>query len=99
MRITRLTAVVLRAFLDEPDAGHYGYDLMRECAVGSARLYPILDQLERAGWVDRSRSAGPPPGRVAYRLTATGQLSARREIAARGRSRGLRVLVPGWGHR
>jgi PadR family transcriptional regulator PadR len=98
MRITRLTVVVLRAFLDEPSTPRYGYDLMRACGLGSARLYPILDQLERAGWLERERRSG---ARVGYRLTAAGQRSARMELARRPSAvgLGLGVLRPGWGHR
>jgi PadR family transcriptional regulator PadR len=87
MRVTVAVAIVLRAFLADPTEDRYGYDLMRQCGMGSGKLYPILDRLEKAGWLRRARErldtavAGRPP-RVLYRLTAEGQRAARLELAA-----------------
>ncbi|HWN61971.1 MAG TPA: helix-turn-helix transcriptional regulator, partial [Streptosporangiaceae bacterium] len=38
---------VLRAFLDEPTAPRYGYDLMKAASLQSGTLYPLLARLER----------------------------------------------------
>jgi DNA-binding PadR family transcriptional regulator len=87
MRVTVAVAVVLRVFLSDPAEQRYGYDLMKQTALGSSKLYPILDRLERAGWLCRDPEivdpavAGRPP-RVFYRLTGTGQRAARLELAA-----------------
>jgi PadR family transcriptional regulator PadR len=107
MRMTLNVAVVVRACLGSPSEPRYGYDLMRECGFGSGKLYPILDRLERSGWLDRRREevdpsvAGRPP-RVLYRLTAEGERAARRELAQLGERLGMPArdtigLRPGWG--
>jgi DNA-binding PadR family transcriptional regulator len=78
---------VLTELLEDPTAPHYGYELMRITGVKSGSLYPILDQLERAGWLEaqweelREGRAGRPPRRW-YRLTALGQAAAPSAIAA-----------------
>ena len=105
MRVTVAVAVVLRAFLSDPAADRYGYDLMKETGLGSSKLYPILDRLEKAGWLRRDREAVEPaaagrPARVFYRLTAEGQRAARLELAAlsdqlRGPARRVGQLMPG----
>jgi PadR family transcriptional regulator, regulatory protein PadR len=87
MQVTVAVAVVLRAFLDDPVRARYGYDLMRQTGFASGKLYPILDRLDQAGWLDRERevtdaSAEGRPPRVFYRLTATGIPAARAECAA-----------------
>src|SRR5580693_4561661 len=38
---------VLRAFLDEPAAPRYGYDLMKAAGLQSGTLYPLLARLEQ----------------------------------------------------
>jgi DNA-binding PadR family transcriptional regulator len=87
MRVTVAVAVVLKAFLSHAAEDRYGYDLMKETGLGSSKLYPILDRLEKAGWLRRDREIIDPvaagrPARVFYRLTAEGQRAARLELAA-----------------
>jgi PadR family transcriptional regulator, regulatory protein PadR len=76
---------ILTVMLDAPTDPHYGYELMRATGVKSGTLYPILEQLERAGWLDarwedlnEDRSGRPP--RRWYRLTGLGQVAAREAI-------------------
>ena len=47
---------VLRAFLEDPAAPRYGYDLMKAAGLKSGTLYPMLGGLEDDGWL-------PPHGR------------------------------------
>jgi DNA-binding PadR family transcriptional regulator len=42
---------VLRAFLDDPSAPRYGYDLMRAAGLKSGTLYPLLSRLADDGLV------------------------------------------------
>ncbi|MEU4162971.1 helix-turn-helix transcriptional regulator [Actinoplanes sp. NPDC026670] len=106
MRVTVAVAVVLRAFLDDPAEQRYGYDLMKQTGFGSGKLYPILDRLEKAGWLERSHENADPavlgrPARVHYRLTGVGTRAATLELAAlndrlrRPQRRSVR-LFPGW---
>lgn len=45
------TVAVLRSLLDLPD-GDYGYRIMTRARVSSGTVYPILQRLERAGWIE-----------------------------------------------
>lgn len=72
---------ILGSLLETPTDPHYGYELMRATRVKSGSLYPILGQLEQAGWVEafwedanREREGRPP--RRWYRLTGLGRVSA-----------------------
>ena len=51
---------VLRAFLADPSARRYGYDLMQATGYPSGKLYPILARLQRAGWLGRTPEAVDP---------------------------------------
>jgi len=73
--------------LDDVAKDRYGYDLMRETGYPSGKLYPILARLQKAGWLERKRELIDPtverrPARTLYRLSATGVVAARQELAA-----------------
>ena len=46
MRMTAPLQRVLRAFLEDPAAPRYGYDLMKAAGLPSGTLYPMLARLE-----------------------------------------------------
>jgi PadR family transcriptional regulator, regulatory protein PadR len=85
MRVTPATVKVLQALLSDPTAQHYGYELMRATKVKSGSLYPILERLEYAGWLESrwekvdERQEGRPSRRY-YMLTALGQRRAGRAV-------------------
>ncbi|GAA0266166.1 PadR family transcriptional regulator [Cryptosporangium japonicum] len=86
MRITVPTARVLAALLADPDADHYGLELMQAAGLASGTLYPILRRLTEAGWLTASWEDVDPaeagrPARRYYRLTAEGATEARRALA------------------
>ena len=101
MKLTGPLERVLRAFLADPAAPRYGYDLMKASGLPSGTLYPMLSRLQEQGVVS---SAWEPPGgdgsgrpaRRYYFLTDEGIESARQELAradsarqgARGTARG-----------
>jgi PadR family transcriptional regulator, regulatory protein PadR len=109
MRITPATVKVLQALMEAPAARYYGYALMRATRLKSGSLYPILERLESAGWVDSQweeideTKEGRPPRRY-YQLTALGQECASQAIddffaqfgvtVTTGRSRLGRVIMP-----
>lgn len=72
---------VLSALLERPTEPHYGYALMRATGVKSGSLYPILEQLQTAGWLTAEWESidehvlGRPPRRL-YRLTGEGKRAA-----------------------
>ena len=77
---------VLRAFLEDPAAPRYGYDLMKTAGLPSGTLYPMLARLEDEGlvsseWEPPPADAGGRPPRRYYRLTAEGAQTARLELA------------------
>jgi len=101
IRVTAAVSKVLAAFLEDPEADHYGLELMRASGHPSGTLYPILLRLQNAGWVvarweDIDPVATGRPARRYYRLTPDGRVSARAEIAALQAqlSRGLGAANP-----
>ena len=80
---------VLRAFLADPAAPRYGYDLMRAARLPSGTLYPMLARLQDEGlvtseWESRpggDEDVGGRPPRKYYKLTGEGVRVARLELA------------------
>ena len=75
---------VLRAFLEDPAAPRYGYDLMKAAVLKSGTLYPMLGRLEdqklvTSAW-ETPQEDGQRP-RKYYQLTGEGIRVARRELA------------------
>jgi len=78
---------VLEAFLDAGEGGRlYGLQIMKEAGIASGTLYPILDRLEDAGWIEGEwglpEQAGRPARRY-YSLTGAGITEAARAVAGR----------------
>jgi DNA-binding PadR family transcriptional regulator len=72
---------VLRAFLDQPGKPQSGADIWRATGVMSGSLYPILNRLETAGWLNSQWEDIDPklvcrPAKRLYQLTAEGASSA-----------------------
>lgn len=89
MRPTGPLFKVLNAFLEEPVRELYGLELLRATGLKSGTLYPLLDRLDRSGWVDsrweeRDTASGPGPRRRFYRLTGTGLHEARQMLVDHG---------------
>ena len=84
MKMTAPLERVLRAFLDDPAAPRYGYDLMKAAGLKSGTLYPMLGRLEAdklvtSAW-ETPQADGQRP-RKYYRLTGEGIRVARLELA------------------
>ena len=75
---------VLGAFLADPAAPRYGYDLMKAARLPSGTLYPLLARLERESLVasawETPQQEGQRP-RKYYELTGEGIRLARLELA------------------
>ena len=89
MQMTAALERVLRAFLEDPAAPRYGYDLMKVASLKSGTLYPMLNRLEgqelvTSGW-ETPQQAGERPRRY-YRLTGEGIRVARLELAQASRN-------------
>ncbi|WP_040713313.1 PadR family transcriptional regulator [Nocardia takedensis] len=99
-RITNNVAAVLREFLDDPTAQHYGFELMRACEISSGTLYPIVARLEKAGWIeghveDIDPKAEGRPARRYYTMTAAGEFAATQALDKLA----ARLRLPGWSPR
>jgi PadR family transcriptional regulator, regulatory protein PadR len=75
---------VLGAFLADPAAPRYGYDLMNAARLPSGTLYPLLARLERqklvvSAWETPQQDGQRP--RKYYQLTGEGIRIARLELA------------------
>jgi PadR family transcriptional regulator PadR len=86
VKLTRPLERVLRVFLADTSARHYGYDLMKAAGLPSGTLYPMLARLEGEGlvssqWESRPGEAGGRPPRKYYRLTGEGARVARLGLA------------------
>lgn len=80
-RRERAEGLVLVAFLSDPGACRFGYDLMQTLGFGSGKLYPILARFERDGWLETGFEDVNPhvakrPARRWYRLTEQGKAAA-----------------------
>jgi PadR family transcriptional regulator len=89
---------VLQAFLEDPAAPRYGYDLMKAAGLKSGTLYPMLSRLEHeklvtSGW-ETPQNQGERP-RKYYRLTGEGIRVARLELAHASSGHRPAVVVPG----
>jgi DNA-binding PadR family transcriptional regulator len=77
---------VLRVFLSDISAHHYGYDLMKAAGLPSGTLYPMLARLQDQGlvtseWEPAPVDANGRPPRKYYQLTGDGIRVARLELA------------------
>lgn len=75
---------VLGAFLADPAAPRYGYDLMKAARLPSGTLYPLLARLEQQELVSSAWETPQQDGqrpRKYYQLTAEGIRVARLELA------------------
>jgi DNA-binding PadR family transcriptional regulator len=96
MRMTGPLERVLAAFLADPAAPRYGYDLMKAARLPSGTLYPLLARLEHqklvaSAW-ETPQQEGQRP-RKYYQLTGEGIRIARLELA-RASARRRRVPTP-----
>jgi PadR family transcriptional regulator PadR len=88
-RVGRATIDVLAVLLDA-DEPRWGLEIIKATGRPSGTVYPLLDRLERAGWVtsrwdDDEQRRGPR--RRLYALTRDGAIEARRACARAGQRR------------
>jgi PadR family transcriptional regulator PadR len=99
-RMTTQTLSVLSTMLGEPEADWYGLDLSKRSGLKPGTIYPILDRLLKAGWLERRWEQIDPvaegrPRRRLYRLTGVGAPAARRALDDHLISLGQPVPSPG----
>jgi PadR family transcriptional regulator PadR len=105
MRMTTERIRVLAEMLGDPGAEWYGLELSKRSHLKPGTIYPILDRLLKADWVERRWEAIDPtvegrPRRRLYRLTPHGATQARweldRQLAALQPSEGASQKAPGY---
>jgi PadR family transcriptional regulator PadR len=80
--MTYILQLLLCALLEGPETGMYGAELTRDTGVGAGSVYPALQRLEDAGWLEsRWVHESPPPARHYYQLTPSGEQQARAALA------------------
>lgn len=89
VRITGPTLKALAMFLELHPKQLSGADIMNEKKILSGTLYPMLDRLEAAGWLESEWEKIDPakakrPRKRLYHLTAYGVAQAKREILTLG---------------
>lgn len=83
-RITPATLDVLQCLLSGDSA--WGLQIIKLTQRPAGSVYPILERLERSGWVNsewEDDPARPGPRRRLYSLTTDGALAAREVVASR----------------
>lgn len=95
--MTSATWRVVCTFLAPDVRDLSGADIARETGLASGSLYPILNRLEKAGWLASKWEVGDPallkrPRRRLYRITAVGVQRSREAARQMQESFG----VPAW---
>lgn len=84
-RVTPATLDVLSALLDAR-ASTWGLAIIKSSGRPAGSVYPILERLEKSGWVTSDWADEPDrpgPRRRYYELTVEGERAARTHLAAR----------------
>ncbi|MET8064681.1 PadR family transcriptional regulator [Micromonospora sp. NPDC005686] len=91
-RIGRATVDVLTVLLDS-EQPRWGLEIIKATGRPSGTVYPLLDRLERAGWVTSSWDDQDRKGarRRLYVLTRDGATEARRICQRAAQRRTLRI--------
>jgi DNA-binding PadR family transcriptional regulator len=77
LRMTLQTQLVLDQLLNAPDNELYGLEVIRQSGLTAGTVYPIMQRLERAGWVTSRWEKVPDseqgrPARRYYKLCSDG---------------------------
>lgn len=87
IRMTTATRQVLAVLAQAASTEEmYGLRICQQTGLGSGTVYPVLDRLERAGWITgrwETRQPAGRPKRRRYTVTETGRGAYRRFLEAR----------------
>lgn len=100
-KLTPAVVRLLQAFLEDPDAPHFGAELIKKAHVSSGSLYPALRRFEGAGWVEAEEEDIDPseagrPARRYYTLTGLGAREAHLALAELSQRVRPPTTSPGW---
>ena len=98
LRMTTTTWKVLDVLVGaSPEDPMFGLRICDRAELGSGTVYPVLDRLERVGWVSRRWESEQPigrPKRCYYTVTDTGRTGYEQAVAERAARRSRRVGPP-----
>jgi PadR family transcriptional regulator PadR len=86
IRMSAPTLKLLKFMIESPRQGRSGAEISKATKVGSGTMYPLLQRLEMAKWIEGEwenidpSDAGRPKRRF-YKLTPAGQAGARDVLA------------------
>ena len=86
VRMSGPTLKLLIFLLESSREGQSGASISKATGIGSGTLYPLLQRLEMANWIEGEWEKAEPselgrPRRRFYRLTASGRAQARNALA------------------
>jgi PadR family transcriptional regulator PadR len=86
IRISGPTLKLLKLLLENPKKGRSGAEISKITKLGSGTMYPLLQRLEIAEWIEGDWENVEPsevgrPKRRLYKLTRSGQIAASKEMA------------------
>jgi PadR family transcriptional regulator PadR len=86
VRMSGPTLKLLRLLLESPQEGRSGAAISKATGIGSGTMYPLLQRLELAKWIEGKWEDIDPsevgrPKRRFYKLTPSGQIAARDALA------------------
>jgi DNA-binding PadR family transcriptional regulator len=98
IRVSGPTLKLLKLMLDNPKQGRSGAEISKLTKLGSGTMYPLLQRLEIAKWIEGEWENVDPsevrrPKRRLYKLTRSGQAAATKELAQYQTSA---LGVPAW---
>ena len=94
IRMSGPTLKLLTLLLESPQEGRSGASISKATCLGSGTMYPLLQRLELAKWIEGKWEDVDPsevgrPKRRFYKLTPSGQVEAKKALAE------FQILVPG----
>jgi PadR family transcriptional regulator PadR len=94
VRMSGPTLKLLTLLLERPQEGQSGASISKVTGLGSGTMYPLLQRLEFAKWIEGKWEDVDPslvgrPKRRLYKLTRSGQSEARKALAE------YQISVPG----
>jgi PadR family transcriptional regulator, regulatory protein PadR len=86
IRMSGPTLKLLKLLLENPKEGRSGAEISKITKLGSGTMYPLLQRLEIAKWIEGEWENVDPseigrPKRRLYKLTRSGQAAASKELA------------------
>ena len=86
VRMSGPTLKLLTLLMENPQEPRSGASISKATGLGSGTMYPLLQRLEMAKWIEGKWEKIDPseigrPKRRFYKLTATGQNAARKALA------------------